>query len=926
MSKGEKLGGAGDAAMDPADILADVEGISLGDLDNNTNIFNDESAKNHEADSASQDRGFKSLRAFYGKNNGESAADTAAESDNASKEALEQAITELNAKIREKTNALDNLYETLGDIYLNLGEDAPEFGEAKDQITDAKGELSALEADRDAKRADLRKLEAQLAPEAANDSSEIEKKKEEVKKKLSLKQAFKNIKKKAIVKVGAVVLGGIFVLTGLAGKVKSAADGPNPVTVTAATADSISGTRGNIDHNSPITLDNLGDDTKNTEAATGSAVTATEGAISATDAAINAVSKRNASAEPHISDDKYEDRDTEINLEKVSGILNGYNRPGMYGDINTLGKTFDFASAETLSKEHDNNFNEMLRDVDTSEVEALASYIADLDDWVKQEFFADFQGMNFHQAEVALENLANTDEKAFNNLRSTFNKLMENADTTGQYMQGNLNNVYMYTIDKTADLTYDNTGLAYCQTYESGALMIKKTLTNEATGETSSIVFRVMPVFREGTECARLMKNNPNALTGVSLDVIERDLDHYDGCFQPVSEKPMTSLPEIKPDRKKPTPKPKDDEEKPVTPDDEKDDDEKEPTPEPTPIVEEPDLERDDGTSPTITITPNHNDDTDNNIPTGPTIKTVTGTSITEGNPTPPSGTSITGENPVDNPERPAENEGENPPYIPPSPTPVITPQPEPEPEPQPAPVVTGTSVTSGSSIDSPQPEPENPTNSAITPTPGGINPGGNNTPEPGPENPENPEGPETLEAKDPAKQIENAGEFVDQQPIDNTVTPPTDLEDDQENFKAIEEQEKEDAEKEAEAAKRAAEQAEAEKRAAEEAERRKQEEEAARQAELDRLKDEEERKRAEEEAAAAQAAADEAARVGAEQASEQATENAEQVNQQQAEEAAREQAQEQANEQAKENEEEAAEHADDSAGERGNIFDNGGY
>ena len=188
----------------------------------------------------------------------------------------------------------------------------------------------------------------------------------------------------------------------------------------------------------------------------------------------------------------------------------------------------------------------------------------------------------------------------------------------------------------------------------------------------------------------------------------------------------------------------------------------------------------------------------------------------------------------------------------------------------------------------------------------------------PGPDTP-TPPGPDTpdLTPKDPQQEIAHAGPDVTPLELDETVTPPTTLEQDQANFSAIEQQRQEDAARQAEAERVAAQQAEAERQAAAQAEARRQAvaeaaaqrsaeqaaAEAARQAEANRAA----------EAAAQQAAQEQAARAAAEQ---QAAQEA----------AARQQAQAEANAAAQQAAPEAASHADDSAAERANLFENGDF
>ena len=164
--------------------------------------------------------------------------------------------------------------------------------------------------------------------------------------------------------------------------------------------------------------------------------------------------------------------------------------------------------------------------------------------------------------------------------------------------------------------------------------------------------------------------------------------------------------------------------------------------------------------------------------------------------------------------------------------------------------------------------------------------------------------------------EIKNAGDNVDQQKLDETKTPATTIDQDRENFRAIEEQLRQDAERLAEAERKAKEQAAAERRAAEEAEKRRQEEEASQKAaEEAQAAAEAAAKAATEAAARAQAAAEAAQRAAAE-AERQAA----------AERAARERAQAEADARAAEQAAAAARNADATAQDRANLFANGDF
>ena len=163
-----------------------------------------------------------------------------------------------------------------------------------------------------------------------------------------------------------------------------------------------------------------------------------------------------------------------------------------------------------------------------------------------------------------------------------------------------------------------------------------------------------------------------------------------------------------------------------------------------------------------------------------------------------------------------------------------------------------------------------------------------------------------TNTPKDPAAEIRNAGDHVTQEQLDQTKTPPTDLQQDQANFGNIEQQRQQDAANKAAAEQAAAAQAEKERQAAAEAEKRRQEQAAAEQAA--KAQAEQAAK-----AAAEQAAKEQAARVAAEQ-------------QAAAERAAAQKAQDEAQAHAQANSDTSTSHADDTASDRADAFNNGDF
>ena len=213
---------------------------------------------------------------------------------------------------------------------------------------------------------------------------------------------------------------------------------------------------------------------------------------------------------------------------------------------------------------------------------------------------------------------------------------------------------------------------------------------------------------------------------------------------------------------------------------------------------------------------------------------------------------------------------------------------------------------------ETPAPTPETPTPTPETPTPTPE------TPTPTPETP-TPE-PKNLEAEQ-----KNAGDVVTPLELNEEVTPPTTIEQDQANFEAIQQQQAEDQARAEEAARVAAEQAAREQAAAAEAEQRRQAEEAARQAELAQMQ-EAERQQREAAEAEAQRAAEEAARAAAEQAAREQAAAAEAERARAAEEAARQQAQQEADNQAQANSEAATANEDATAEQRAEMFADGDF
>ena len=189
------------------------------------------------------------------------------------------------------------------------------------------------------------------------------------------------------------------------------------------------------------------------------------------------------------------------------------------------------------------------------------------------------------------------------------------------------------------------------------------------------------------------------------------------------------------------------------------------------------------------------------------------------------------------------------------------------------------------------------------------IKGGGPNTPTPTPKPEPKPEPkpdpkPEKHIPKNVEAEKQNAGDYVTPLPIDNKVTPPTTEAEDRKNFDAIAEQQRQQQAAAEQAARVAAEQAAAEQAAAAEA--------AA-------------RAKADEEAAQAQAANEAAAKAAEEAARAQEEANRQEAEQRAQEEAAQ-QAQAEADAQAEQNNQEAESHNDDNASERAADFNSGDF
>lgn len=214
-------------------------------------------------------------------------------------------------------------------------------------------------------------------------------------------------------------------------------------------------------------------------------------------------------------------------------------------------------------------------------------------------------------------------------------------------------------------------------------------------------------------------------------------------------------------------------------------------------------------------------------------------------------------------------------------------------------------------------PEPENPTPAPGDPDPTKIpvDPTKNPDPTKIPVNPT--ENPTPLATKNPEEEKRHAGDRVDTRELNEEITPATDIKQDQENFKAIEQQKQEDASRKAEADRVASDQAEKEKKAAAEAEAKRQAEKKAN-----------ERKAAEEKAAEAerQRKADEAAKKAQSEAEAAQRAAAEAERKAAAEREARERAQAEANARAEAARKEAESNANATAQERADMFGNGDF
>ena len=163
-----------------------------------------------------------------------------------------------------------------------------------------------------------------------------------------------------------------------------------------------------------------------------------------------------------------------------------------------------------------------------------------------------------------------------------------------------------------------------------------------------------------------------------------------------------------------------------------------------------------------------------------------------------------------------------------------------------------------------------------------------------------------TNTPKNPEAEIRNAGDHVTQEQLDQTKTPPTDLQQDQANFGNIEQQRQQDTANTAAAEQAATAQADKERQAAVEAEQRRQ---AQAQAE-----------------AAAKAQAEQAAKAAEQQAAREQAAAAAAEQQAAAERAAREQAQREADAKAAADAAAAAAKADDTASDRSGAFNNGDF
>ncbi len=160
-------------------------------------------------------------------------------------------------------------------------------------------------------------------------------------------------------------------------------------------------------------------------------------------------------------DESEEEQNTGIDYESEKGIIDGYNKKGMFLSPNKGGK-YDFAAAKEVAEVCNNDECEMIKYAARNQVECLADYIANMPEELQPE---GFKGLSILEAETKIESLT---PEEYNAVFKTFCNGVDKAFTRRVVLDGNYENASMREKDEAKAATHSNMELVKCVTTENG--------------------------------------------------------------------------------------------------------------------------------------------------------------------------------------------------------------------------------------------------------------------------------------------------------------------------------------------------------------------------------------------------------------------------------------------------------------------------
>ncbi len=230
--------------------------------------------------------------------------------------------------------------------------------------------------------------------------------------------------------------------------------------------------------------------------------------------------------------------------KEVMGIINGYNKYGLYNSENKRHE-INFCCAREVAEVCKNDPKEMVKYIAENQVESLAAYIAFLPEQVQPN---GFKGLNLNQAEARLESLT---PEEYDSVLKQFKATMDKAGISYQRIKGVCDNVYMHKINKDAATTYGNMELRRLTTVENGDFTVF-TWTDEAGGSIGSMIVKATPTIVQTTSgsgggggdgggggAAEYVYIDDDCVQPMELREGEKPSPKYDGTKEvPDSEKP----------------------------------------------------------------------------------------------------------------------------------------------------------------------------------------------------------------------------------------------------------------------------------------------------------------------------------------------------------------------------------------------------